>query len=251
MSAPSSSHLRIGPFSERVGVSAALLRAWEARYGLFAPVRTAGGYRLYGPEDERRAQRMRSLLARGLAAAESARLVLGERRSTVAAPGLAEAWRTLDVAAAHRALDELLDTPEPEVVAAEAILPLLRDTPAEARHFAQRLVETRLLALGARWHEGPGPLALVGCGPGEQDTAATVVFALALHRRGWRIVYLGADTPVAVFASVAAALPVARVVVGFADPERAVAAAPELASLERLSIMRGDPLESVAAFGFS
>jgi DNA-binding transcriptional MerR regulator len=243
---PVSSNLRIGAFSRRVGISAALLRAWEARYGLFSPIRTAGGYRLYGPEDEHRARRMRALIGRGLAAAESAQVVLAERRSTTAGPALAAAWRALDAIAAQEALDALLDSPEPEVVAAEVILPLLDDLPAEYRHFASRMLETRLLALGERWHDAPGALALVGCGPGEHDTIATIVCALALHRRGWRIVYLGADTAVDVFASVAAALLPARIVVGFADVEEAARIEDELAPLGPLSIMGGGPLEAVS-----
>jgi DNA-binding transcriptional MerR regulator len=233
--------LRIGAFSRRVGVSAALLRAWETRYGLFAPARTASGYRLYGPEDERRAKRMQSLLARGLAAAESARVVLAERRGISAAPGLAAAWRTLDAVAAQRALDVLLDDPEPEVAAA-ALLPLVAATREDHRHFARRMVETRLLALGERWHEAPGDLTLVGCGPGEHDTLATIVCALALHRRGSRIVYLGADTPVSVFADVAEGLSPAMIVVGFSSADAAAAAEPSLAALTPLTIMRGDPL---------
>jgi DNA-binding transcriptional MerR regulator len=247
VAAPVSSNLRIGAFSQRVGISAALLRAWEARYGLFSPIRTAGGYRLYGPEDEQRAQRMRTLIARGLAAAESARVVLAEGRSSTAGPALSEAWRALDAVAAQRALDDLLDSSEPEVVAAEVILPLLRTTPAEYRHFANRMLETRLLALGASWHDAPGQLALVGCGPGEHDAVATIICALALHRRGWRIVYLGANTPVDVFASVASALLPGRIVVGFAGAEQAALVEPQLRTLAPLSIMRGDPLATAVS----
>jgi methanogenic corrinoid protein MtbC1 len=40
-----------------------------------------------------------------------------------------------------------------------------------------------------------------------------IVLGLALHRRGWRIVYLGADAPAEAFDSVALALAPARVVV--------------------------------------
>ena len=83
---PESSPLRIGPFSRKVGLSAAVLRAWEARYGLFSPARTAGGYRLYGAEEATRVRRMRAYLARGLAPAESAQLVLAERRAARARP---------------------------------------------------------------------------------------------------------------------------------------------------------------------
>jgi len=38
--------LRIGELSRRLGVSDHVLRAWESRYGLLQPVRSAGGFRL-------------------------------------------------------------------------------------------------------------------------------------------------------------------------------------------------------------
>jgi MerR family transcriptional regulator, light-induced transcriptional regulator len=46
--------LRIGELSKRVGVSPELLRAWERRYGLLHPARSAGGLRLYSPADVER-----------------------------------------------------------------------------------------------------------------------------------------------------------------------------------------------------
>jgi DNA-binding transcriptional MerR regulator len=242
VSAPFSGSLRIGAFSRRVGISAAVLRAWETRYGLFTPDRTTGGFRLYGPEEERRVRRMRALIARGMAAAESARLVLSEDEAQ-GRPALAEAWRGLDAVGAQRALDALLAGPEPEVAVAREILPLLAELPFDRRHFARRMVEGRLLAHGAAWHDGDGPLALAGCGPGEHDTVELLVLALALRRRGWRLVYLGADTPVDVFATVAEALAPAHIVVGFRDAVRAGAfAAPFDAT-----IVCGDPLATAAA----
>ena len=69
--------LRIGELSRRVDVSPELLRAWESRYGLVRPERTAGGLRLYSDEDERRVREMKRQLDRGLAAAEAARLAKG------------------------------------------------------------------------------------------------------------------------------------------------------------------------------
>ena len=44
--------LRIGELSRRLGVSDYALRAWESRYGLLQPVRSAGGFRLYSQADE-------------------------------------------------------------------------------------------------------------------------------------------------------------------------------------------------------
>ena len=70
--------LRIGEFSRRVGVGIELLRAWERRYGVPAPVRTAGGLRLYGEADRQAVAAMRAHLAAGLSAAEAARAVRGE-----------------------------------------------------------------------------------------------------------------------------------------------------------------------------
>ena len=52
--------VRIGELSDRVGESPTLLRAWERRYGLLQPLRSAGGFRLYGAEDERRVRAMQA-----------------------------------------------------------------------------------------------------------------------------------------------------------------------------------------------
>ena len=64
--------LRIGELSRRVGVSEHVLRAWESRYGLLTPARSAGGYRLYSEDDEIRVRRMLAHLEGGLAAAPPA-----------------------------------------------------------------------------------------------------------------------------------------------------------------------------------
>ena len=73
---PGAGYLRIGELAKRTGVSPELLRAWEQRYGLLQPTRTAGGFRLYSAADEARVQRMQSLVSGGLAAAQAARLIL-------------------------------------------------------------------------------------------------------------------------------------------------------------------------------
>jgi DNA-binding transcriptional MerR regulator len=213
--------LRIGAFSRRLGVSVSVLRAWETRYGLFAPTRTPGGFRLYSATDEHRARRMLAHLSEGLAARESASLALAPEAG---AGTLTEAWAAFDATRTHAALDELLARPEPASVVDDEVLRALAraaetwadDEHGAARvHFAARLLETRLLALGDRWHEGSGPLALLGCGPGDQHTVGVLALALALHARGWRIAYLGASTPAATFVATAAALRPQRVVVAF------------------------------------
>jgi len=66
--------LRIGELSRRLGVTDHALRAWESRYGLLQPVRSAGGFRLYSAADEWRIRQMQAHLAEGLSAAEAAAL---------------------------------------------------------------------------------------------------------------------------------------------------------------------------------
>src|SRR5437764_6704069 len=66
--------LRIGELSRRSGVSPELLRAWERRYRLLRPMRSAGGLRLYSADDLERVRTMQHHLGQGLAAAEAAAL---------------------------------------------------------------------------------------------------------------------------------------------------------------------------------
>lgn len=66
--------LRIGELSRRVGVSTGTLRAWERRYELLKPCRTASGYRLYTAEDEARVRALIRYRSEGVATAEAARL---------------------------------------------------------------------------------------------------------------------------------------------------------------------------------
>lgn len=108
--------MRIGELSRRSGVSTALLRMWEHRYGVLHPKRTAGGQRTYSGEDERRVREMRRRIDEGLPASAAARLVMA---GAVAATGprdvlaeiraeLSRAMAAFDEAGANAALDRAL-----------------------------------------------------------------------------------------------------------------------------------------------
>ena len=73
-------------------------------------------------------------------------------------------------------------------------------------HFASNVLRGRLLGLGRDWGRGIGPRALLACLPGEQHDLGLIAFGLALRSRGWRITYLGADTPLETLESAAEAL---------------------------------------------
>jgi len=206
--------LRIGELSRRVGVPVESLRAWERRYGLLTPGRTQGGFRLYGEDDVARVLAMRANLERGLFAAEAARLALAEDAAEpIRAPTpvadtaeLAAALERFDEAGAQQALDRLLATLTIDVVLRDVLLPYLHelgerweggDASVAQEHFASNLLRGRLTALARGWDRGGGPRALLACVEGERHDLPLVGFGLALRGHGWRISYLGADTPVA------------------------------------------------------
>ncbi len=210
-----SESLRIGEFSRRVGVSAELLRAWERRYGLLQPVRSTGGFRLYTAEDAERVARMRQGIGRGLSAAqaaEAAQAAGGAIERDAAPDGLAEgsaarlleAIDTYDESRVQAALDEALEALGLETTIGSVVMPALaevgvgwqRDALAISReHFASNLIRARLLSLARLWGRGTGPLALLACPEGERHDISLIAFGLIMRSRGWRIIFLGAETP--------------------------------------------------------
>jgi MerR family transcriptional regulator, light-induced transcriptional regulator len=228
--------LRIGEFARRVGVNPELLRAWERRYGLLRPIRSGGGFRLYTAEDADRVGRMRRALDAGLSAAEAARSVLGQDRRPPseglldeAAARVLAATRAYDEAELQTALDESFAAFGVETVLRRVILPALEqigDDWSHGRleigqeHFASTVIRTRLLSLARLWGRGAGPLALLACAPGEQHDIGLLAFGLVLRSHGWRILFLGADTPVATLARAVEATEPALTVVTSVDAAR-------------------------------
>ena len=64
----------------------------------------------------------------------------------------------------------------------------------------------RLLGLARGWGRGTGPRALLACPPGERHDLGLIAFGLALRERGWRIDFLGGDTPAESIAGAARAI---------------------------------------------
>ncbi len=239
--------LRIGELARRSGVSTDLLRAWERRYALVEPARTDGGYRLYSADDEARVRLMRAHLAQGLSAAEAARLA---REATAVAPedgapaDLAAAlWSALsgfDDAGAQAAFDRLVAAFSIETVAETAILPYLRtlgerwrdgDASVAQEHFATGLLRARLLGLARGWDRGGGPRALLACPSGERHDLGLIILGLALRDRGWRVTFLGPDTPIETLAAAADQLAPDVVVLSSLTREPLAGAAAEIAQM--------------------
>jgi MerR family transcriptional regulator, light-induced transcriptional regulator len=277
--------LRIGELSRRLGVSDHVLRAWERRYGLLRPVRSAGGFRLYSEADLDRVRRMQSHLAQGLSAAQAARAAIDGDTATDAgtgidtgSAGLSEAADALtraldgfDEPAAQAVLDRLLSSLTVETVLRDVVLPYLRRlgdrwergaASVAQEHFASNVIRGRLASLGRGWGRGRGPRAVLACPPDELHDIALLAFGVVLNRNGWRIGYLGANTPLADLIRLAGATRPDLVVLAATRPQRfdaltadltrlagtaplAIAgtgATPELAEAVGAHLLTGDPV---------
>ncbi len=220
--------MRIGSFSRVVSVAPETLRAWEGRYGLLSPQRSAGGFRLYGQTDARLVAAMKRHLQSGMAASEAARRARELESAGVlessSAPrseldrlrgALWEACLGFDSVGAHRCIDSVLARLSLDAALRDCLVPLVHEldrhhaagviTKAQEQ-FSARLIEARLLAMASGWELGLGPLALIARMPAERHVVGITAFGLALQARGWRVVSLGNAVRPSVLADAAAAL---------------------------------------------
>jgi DNA-binding transcriptional MerR regulator/methanogenic corrinoid protein MtbC1 len=319
-----SSVLRIGELSRRLGVSDHVLRAWESRYGLLQPTRSPGGFRLYSEADVARVQRMQTLVAQGLSAAEAARVAITEdlaagsgrlsaadaRRQLAADPHLPAAdpgWQAagdglppagdglppagdwpgalqraldaFDEPAAQSVLDRLVSDLSLTTMLREVVLPYLAElgerwvqgTASIAQeHFASNVIRGRLAGLARGWGDGHGPRAMLACPPGELHDLALMIFGIALNRRGWRVDFLGANTPVDELARAAQERQPDLVVLAVTRPETlapltaellvlarhtslvlaGAGATPQLAAAAHAQLLTGDPVTAADNIGW-
>jgi DNA-binding transcriptional MerR regulator/methylmalonyl-CoA mutase cobalamin-binding subunit len=258
----------------RSGVGESLLRAWERRYGVVNPSRTASGYRLYDDAAIGRLRAMRALVKAGWAASQAAEAVMtgsaGLSRAEPAvrtaddegaAAPLVVAAMAYDTTGIEAAIDEIIAGRSYESVVDDVLLPAVAalgtawaagriDVAAE--HLASAAVQRRLAALfdlGGR--PGGGHPVVVGLPPGCRHEIGTLAFAVALRRHGVDVLYLGPDTPVVSWARVAVDRRAEAAVIGVprradAGPTREVIAALHAARPE-LVIAVGGPGSGRAA----
>jgi DNA-binding transcriptional MerR regulator/methylmalonyl-CoA mutase cobalamin-binding subunit len=213
--------------SIRSGVSVPLIRAWERRYSVVSPKRTASGYRLYDDQAIATLVRVRELTESGWTASEASRAVL-EGEVTVPAPrsqpatvinsaeGHAEATdlitrfvesaAAMDIAATGAVLDEIFARGSYEAIVDDLLMPALiglgsawsdGNLDVAAEHAASAAIHRRLSALYEAAATVEEPLVVVGLPPGSRHELGALAFAVALRRRGVGVLYLGPDVPVA------------------------------------------------------
>jgi len=230
--------IRIGELSRRSGASTDVLRAWERRYGLLRPRRSANGYRLYSPDDLDRALAMQAHLATGASASEAAALVKnGSEAESTSHLQVSELLARLrfalgvyDGAGAAHVLDRCLLNLGLARAIQLVILPCLHDigrrwecgelTVAQ-EHFASHVIRRRLFTIADGWEDDGDRVAVLACAPGEQHDIGLICFGLALNSyHGWRIAYLGPDTPLPGLAQAVGSIGPDLVIVSATSPAR-------------------------------
>jgi MerR family transcriptional regulator, light-induced transcriptional regulator len=193
---------------------------------------------------------MREHLAAGLAAAEAAalasrasvddRLDRRELDPARARADLADALDRLDEPRAQGILDRLLAAATVDALIRDVVMRYLHElgnrwesgeVSVAQEHFASSVLRGRLLGLARGWGRGFGPLAVLACLPGERHDLGLIAFGLALRSRGWRIAYLGSDTPVETIDEVAGSLEPSLVVLSAVTAERIRPVARQLRAL--------------------
>jgi DNA-binding transcriptional MerR regulator len=207
--------------SQRTGIPAPTLRAWERRHKALAPGRSSGNYRLYSERDIAillwldqktktglsisRAVALLELMLAGSASPPSPDLAPDRLQNLPRlSVSLSDGLSALDERAAGAVLAEAFALYPIEDVCEGVIAPALARIGDDwhagrigiaTEHFATSYLLGRLLALLNAQPVGEGPLILVGCAPGERHEIGVLMLALMLRRVGHNARYLGGDVP--------------------------------------------------------
>jgi MerR family transcriptional regulator, light-induced transcriptional regulator len=207
--------LPIRRISALTGVNAITLRAWERRYGLIRPLRSAKGHRLYTHQHVELIRRVLALVERGVPISRVGEVIEAEAAQAGASAGngpwqhyveaMAAAISRFDEPELDRIYDGALSIHSVDAVTRQVTLPLLtrlgerwQSLPGAIaeEHFFSTYLRSKLGArLQHRMRYASGPRILAACGPGEQHEIGLLLFALEAQDAGLRAVVLGADTP--------------------------------------------------------
>ena len=202
------------------GLSPDVIRIWERRYGVVAPVRGPRGARLYTADDVRRLRLLGELVASGRRIGDIARLD-GQGLAALAARAAAGEPRDEDDGTAQALLRALerWDAPGLQQALGEALIAL------GGRAFVRRVAVPLLDEVGRRWESGMlsiadehlvsgllrnllgaavqmqarrrGPRLLLATPPGERHELGLVMAALVALDAGCSVYLLGAEVPAA------------------------------------------------------
>ncbi len=272
--------LPIRTVSMLTGVNAITIRAWERRYGLIVPQRTPKGHRLYTHRDVERIKHIVELLKQGISVGHVKPLLdqAPDEASTQSPTDDGDTWKDyqdrmlnaieiFDEPALDKIYNDALSLYPVDIVNQRLTTPLLRllgerwnlrEAGIAEEHFFTVYLRNKL---GTRLHHmnqlGSGPMLLLACLPGELHELGLLFFALSAVSNGYRVLILGANTPLQQIPLVLETKPCVCIILsGSAKPARGVIASglPELAGNVTVPVFIGGTIsvtcrEKLAASG--
>ena len=217
----------------QTGVTPATLRAWERRYGILLPDRTAGGHRLYSARDIAAIKWLKEHIEQGMTISRASALlqkqlyaaegevapVTPSALPTVAVSSdrpqtarsleaiQADLYETLidyDELTAEEILSEAYALYPIELVCLEVIEPVLVQLgkswaagkiSISTEHFASNYLRRKLIALVSYGAATRPGLIAIGCAPTDLHEMGILLMSIFLRRRGYHVVYLGQAVP--------------------------------------------------------
>lgn len=217
------------------GIKPDTLRAWERRYGLPEPERSPGGHRLYSEYDietikwlaarqeeglriNRAVAHWEEIIAAGQDPFQSypapgvrSQTIITDLKIGETIKDMREAWIAACLEFNEPVADHILAQAFARYSLETVCLDILRqglsdigelwyigEATVHQEHFASALVIRRLNALLAA---APPPTRtlrfMVACPPGEEHIISPLMITLFLRNRGWDVIYLGANVPIA------------------------------------------------------
>ncbi len=209
---------RIQAVSEMTRIPAATLRAWERRYGIPSPIRTASSYRLYSDHDIELIRELQALCASGMSPADAARRLSENAAANEPVPTLeridpyarardavVSATLQFDPDAVERSVQRALHLGSASTVFDRVIGPALHvigerwyagELSTGQEHMASEIIGNALRnTLRLVQPPSDGRKAVLACFSDETHELPLIGIALRLSGWGFRTIILGARTP--------------------------------------------------------
>lgn len=203
---------RVKTVAQLTGIPRNTLVAWERRYEMLEPRRSEGGYRIYEENDVSYLRELKRLVDDGVAISEAiTRVQKPAPRHVEGAEGsvvdrLADTLLAYDRDAAGPLLRRVEQMPFADAIR-DVWSPLLLEVgrrweigeiSVAHEHFVSGVAREAMTAmLRAIGHGGAGPDAVFACLPEERHDLPLLAVAVRMALAGWRVVWLGAELPVA------------------------------------------------------
>lgn len=219
---------RIKTVAAKTGIRPVTLRAWERRHSILIPHRSDNKYRIYSERDIAILRWLKSRVDRGVPISSAAKElidmqknglwpealpptpnILPEKKSDIPPENyVRKLFSTLikqDEAAAGELMKEIHANYDLNTICMDILTPTLVDIrdawyngriKISTEHFASSFLRDNLLSLLDTFptHRS-APFILIGCAPTEHQEVNSLMMALLLRSKGYRVEYLGVDIP--------------------------------------------------------